>query len=136
MYCICPANFEILIFIWNVRLGILCNEFLVPSSSVRNLTTSTSQQNATTILVTWNVPVLNDLNGVLLNYSINYSGIEIDTVPRVIYLSNPNLTNQSITLTNLEEYTIYSINVSAYTKVGRSPDAVVTQRTNQDGELL
>ena len=136
MYCICPANFEILIFIWKVRLGILCNEFLVPSSSVRNLTTSTSQQNATSILVTWNVPVLNDLNGVLLNYSINYSGIEIDTVPRVIYLSNPNLTNQSITLTILEEYTTYSINVSAYTKVGRGPDAVVTQRTNQDGESI
>ena len=113
---------------------------LVPSSSVRNLTTSTTQQNATSILVTWNVPVLNDLNGVLLNYSINYSGIEIDTVPRVIYLSisnpTPNLTNQSITLTNLEEYTTYSINVSAYTKVGRGPDAIVIQRTNQDGESL
>ena len=114
---------------------------LVPSSSVRNLTTSTTQQNATSILVTWNVPVLNDLNGILLNYSINYSGIEIDTVPRVIYLSNPNPnhtnhTNQSITLTNLEEYTTYSINVSAYTKVGRSPDAIVTQRTNQDGEYI
>ena len=80
--------------------------------------------------------MLNDLNGVLLNYSINYSGIEIDTVPRVIYLSHPNLTNQSVILTNLEEYTTYSINVSAYTKVGRGPDAVVTQRTNQDGEFL
>ena len=80
--------------------------------------------------------MLNDLNGVLLNYSINYSGIEIDTVPRVIYLSNLTLTNQSIILTNLEEYTTYSINVSAYTKVGRGPDAVVSQRTNQDGELL
>ena len=110
--------------------------FLVPSSSVRNLTTSTTQQNATSILVTWNVPVLNDLNGVLLNYSINYSGIEIDTVPRVVYLSNPSITNQSITLTNLEEYTTYSINVSAYTKVGKGPDAIVTQRTNQDGEYI
>ena len=114
--------------------------FIAPSSSVRNLTTSTTQQNATSILVTWNVPVLNDLNGVLLIYSINYSGIEIDTVPRVIYLSIPNpipnLTTQSITLTNLEEYTTYSINVSAYTKVGRSPDAIVTQRTNQDGECI
>ena len=80
--------------------------------------------------------MLNDLNGVLLNYSIFYFGLEIDTVPRVIYLSNPNLTNQSVTLTNLEEYTTYSINVSVYTKVGRGPDAVVTQRTNQDGEYI
>ena len=107
---------------------------LVPSSSVRNLTTSTEGFNATSIFVSWEVPILNDLNGILVNYSINYSGIEIDTVPRVIYLSNPNLTNQSITLIDLEEYTTYSINVSAYTKVGKGPDAILTQRTNQDGE--
>ena len=78
--------------------------------------------------------MLNDLNGVLLNYSIFYLGLGIDSIPRVIYLSNPNLMNQSIFLTNLEEYTTYSIIVSPYTKVGRGPDAVVTQRTNQDGE--
>ena len=83
----------------------------------------------------WNVPILNDLNGVLLNYSINYSGIEIDTVPRVIYLSSPDFEEQLFTLTNLEEYTTYSINISVYTKVGRGPDAIVTQRTNQDGEF-
>ena len=86
--------------------------------------------------MTWSVPVLNDLNGVLLNYSINYSGIEIDTVPRVIYLSNPGFGDQSYTLTNLEEYTTYSINISTYTKVGKGLDAVVRQRTNQDGEFI
>ena len=84
----------------------------------------------------WSVPVLNDLNGVLLNYSINYSGIEIDTVPRVIYLSSPGFGDQSIILINLEEYTTYSINISAYTKVGKGPDALVRQRTNQDGEYF
>ena len=109
---------------------------LVPSSSVRNLTTSTTHLNGTSILVTWSVPLLNDLNGVLLNYSINYSGIEIDTVPRVIYLSNPGFADQSFILTNLEEYTTYSINISGYTKVGKSPDAIVKHRTSQDGELF
>ena len=116
------------------HIGMICQTLLVPSSSVRNLTTSTKGLNATSIFVNWEVPILNDLNGILVNYSINYSGIEIDTVPRVIYLSNPNLTNQSITLIDLEEYTTYSINVSAYTKVGKGPDAILTQRTNQDGE--
>ena len=82
----------------------------------------------------WSVPILNDLNGVLLNYSINYCGIEIDTVPRVIYLSNPGFGDQSTQLMDLEEYTTYSINISVYTKVGKGPDAIVTQRTNQDGE--
>ena len=110
--------------------------FPVPFSSVRNLTTSTKRLNGTSILVRWSVPVLNDLNGVLLNYSITYSGIEIDTVPRVIYLSNPGFGEQSLALTDLKEYTTYSINVSSYTKVGKGPDAIVRQRTNQDGKLL
>ena len=108
--------------------------FSVPSSPVRNLTTSTSQLNATSIFVRWSVPVLNDLNGVLLNYNIIYSGIEIDTDTRVIYLSNPGFGDQSITLTSLEEYTTYSIIISAYTQVGQGPDVIVKQRTNQDGE--
>ena len=80
------------------------------------------------------MPILNDLNGFLLNYSINYSGIEIDTVPRVIYLSSPGFGEQSFTLTDLEEYTTYSINISSYTKVGKGPDAMVKHRTNQDGK--
>ena len=84
----------------------------------------------------WSVPVLNDLNGVLLNYSFTYFGIEIDTVPRVIYFSNPGFGEQLFTLTNLEEYTTYSINISVYTKVGKGPDAIVSHRTNQDGEFL
>ena len=107
---------------------------LVPSSPVRNLTTSTEGLNATSIFVSWEVPIPNNLNGILVNYSISYFGIEIDTDLRVIYLPNPDLTNQSISLIDLEEYTTYSINVSAYTEVGRGPDAILTQRTNQDGE--
>ena len=81
------------------------------------------------------MPILNDLNGFLLNYSINYSGIEIDTVPRSIYLSNPGFGDQSYTLTNLEEYTTYFINISSYTKLGKGPDAIVRQRTNQDSKF-
>ena len=99
------------------------------------MTTSVTQLNATSIFVRWSVPILNDLNGILLNYSINYSGVEIDTAARVIYLYNPGFGDQFIILINLEEYTTYSINISVYTKVGKGPDAIVKQRTNQDGEF-
>ena len=68
----------------------LIPNLIVPSSPVRNLMTSTEGLNATSIFVSWEVPILNDLNGVLVNYSISYFGIEIDTDLRVIYLSNPN----------------------------------------------
>ena len=84
--------------------------------------------------MSWSVPILNDLNGVLLNYSVTYSGIEIDTTTRVIYLSNPGFGDQSIILTELQEYTTYSIVVAPFTIVGKGPDAIVTQRTNEDGE--
>ena len=106
---------------------------IVPSSPVRNLTTSTEGLNATSIFVSWEVPILNDLNGILVNYSISYFGIEIDTDLRVIYLSNPN-GNTTYTIIKLQEYTTYSISIAAYTEVGKGPDAVITQRTNQDGE--
>ena len=77
---------------------------------------------------------MDDLNGLLLSYSVTYFGIEIDTIPRVIYLTNPGFEDQSIILINLEEYTTYSINISSYTKVGKGPDVTIEQRTNQDGE--
>ena len=111
----------------------LIPNLIVPSSPVRNLTTSTEGLNATSIFVSWEVPILNDLNGVLVNYSISYFGIEIDTDLRVIYLSDPN-ENTTYTLIKLQEYTTYSISIAAYTEVGKGPDAVITQRTNQDGE--
>ena len=95
--------------------------------------TSTEGLNATSIFVSWEVPTLNDLNGVLVNYSISYFGIEIDTDLRVIYLSNPN-ENTTYTLVKLQEYTTYSISIAAYTEVGKGSDAVIIQRTNQDSE--
>ena len=87
--------------------------------------------------MTWRAPIANDQNGVLVNYSITYFGIEIDTDTRIIYIPNP-VGDQSFTLTNLQEYTTYSINVSSYTKVGKGPDAtdaIVRERTNQDSEF-
>ena len=111
----------------------LIPNLLVPSSPVRSLTTSTEGLNARSIFVSWVVPLPNDLNGILVNYSISYFGIEIDTDVRVIYLPNPN-DNETYTLINLQEYTTYSISIAAYTEVGVGPDAVITQRTNQDGE--
>ena len=111
----------------------LIPNIIVPSSPVRNLITSTEGLNATSIFVSWEVPIPNNLNGILVNYSISYFGIEIDTDLRVIYLPYPN-ENETYTLINLQEYTTYSISIAAYTEVGKGPDADITQRTNQDGE--
>ena len=83
--------------------------------------------------MSWSVPILNDINGVLTHYTVTYFGEEIDTTVRIIQVNTSSHEDMNLTLTNLEEYAIYSVNVSVYTKVGRGPDVLVYQRTLQDG---
>ena len=104
---------------------------LVPSSAVRNV--STTSPTSTSIHVSWSVPIPNDLNGDLTHYTVTYYGEEIDTHVRIIQLNTSSLGDMNVTLTDLEEYTIYSINISVYTKVGRGPDYLTYQRTIEDG---
>ena len=107
--------------------------FLVPSSTVRNV--STSSPTSTSIYVSWSVPIPNDLNGDLTHYTVTYYGEEIDTAVRIVQLNTSSLGDMNTTLADLEEYTIYSVNISVYTKVGRGPDFVTYQRTIEDGRF-
>ena len=110
---------------------ILC---IVPSSAVREV--MTSSPTSTSILVSWRVPISDNLNGDLTHYTVTYHGEEIDTEVRIIRLNTSSHNDMNLTLTNLEEFTIYSINISVYTVIGRGPDYVVSQRTIQDGEFF
>ena len=83
--------------------------------------------------MSWSVPIPNDLNGDLTHYTVTYYGEEIDTHVRIVQLDTSSLGDMNVTLTDLEEYTIYSINISVYTKVGRGPDYLTYQRTIEDG---
>ena len=106
---------------------------LVPSSAVRNV--STTSPTSTSIFVSWSVPIPNDLNGDLTHYTVTYYGEEIDTAVRIVQLNTSSLGDMNVTLTDLEEYTIYSVNISVYTKVGRGPDYITYQRTIEDGRF-
>ena len=106
---------------------------LVPSSAVRNV--STTSPTSTSIFVSWSVPIPNDLNGDLTHYTVTYYGEEIDTAVRIVQLNTSSLGDMNVTLTDLEEYTIYSVNISVYTKVGRGPDFMTYQRTIEDGRF-
>ena len=97
---------------------------------------STTSPTSTSIYVSWSVPIPDDINGVLTHYTVTYYGEEIDTTVRIIQVNTSSHEDMNLTLTNLEEYTIYSVNVSVYTKVGRGPDVLVYQRTLQDGEYF
>ena len=95
----------------------------------------TSSPTSTSIFVSWCVPIPDNLNGDLTHYTVTYHGEEIDTEIRIIRLNTSSHNDMNLTLTNLEEFTIYSINISVYTVIGRGPDYVVSQRTIQDGEF-
>ena len=95
---------------------------------------STTSPTSTSIYVSWSVPIPDDINGVLTHYTVTYYGEEIDTTVRIIQVNTSSHEDMNLTLTDLEEYTIYSVNVSVYTKVGRGPDVLAYQRTLQDGE--
>ena len=85
--------------------------------------------------MSWSVPIPNDLNGDLTHYTVTYFGEEIDTHVRIVRLNTSSLGDMNATLSDLEEYTIYSINISVYTKVGRGPDYLAYQRTIEDGRF-
>ena len=86
--------------------------------------------------MSWSVPIPDDINGVLTHYTVTYYGEEIDTTVRIIQVNTSSHEDMNLTLTDLEEYTMYSVNVSVYTKVGRGPDVLVYQRTLQDGLFI
>ena len=70
------------------------------------------------------------MNGILLGYRVTYSKHgEIDTRKQNVSA----MLNFTI-LSGLEKFTVYHVNMSAFTRVGNGPEANVTASTDQDGE--
>ena len=109
---------------------------LVPSAAPNNIVTSVV--NSTAILLTWDAPDLTDRNGILLFYTLNYFGVELDEVVRVVNhtIVGPNDSDQSYVFTELQEYTVYEFRVAAHTSIGEGVSESVSARTFQSGEEL
>ena len=89
-----------------------------------------------TMSLSWSPPLIQDVNGVIDNYTIRYYiteqlGVdEVDDTVNTMVVSST-----TATLTGLGNYTIYNISVSAVT-VGEGPSTSLSQRTAQNGMML
>ena len=99
-----PAGFQYLYYPWLIT---------VPSSApgmLRAVTVSSSSA-----VLTWEAPPPEDLNGHLIGYSINMT--KIRTGERLELFSN----FTSLTVSNLQSYTVYTCISAAVTNAGRGP---------------
>lgn len=82
------------------------------------------------ISLTWQLPLLEDRNGVILGYVVRITSVSGRTETREI-----TTTNTSITITTLIPYTVYECVVAAYTRVGTGPSSnIVLARTEPTSE--
>ena len=93
-----------------------------------------TNQSATSILVTWDpVPAI-DRNGIITSYDVEYTQNMFPSAPTV---QNVTVNDTMATLTDLQEYVVYSIRVRASTSVGVGPYSDnVTERTQEAGMFL
>ena len=88
---------------------------------------------STSIRVTWSAISQSDVNGVLVGYEISYWEAAIVTeYPRVRTVTH--ITYEYV-MSNLQHFTVYSVQVRAYTMAGKGPkSAIVNVSSDEDGE--
>ena len=89
--------------------------------------------NSTSLRASWSPPPTAERNGILTSYSLTViaANQELDTTERNLEVSAES--SLSVELSGLDEYTLYSIVLSAATSVGSGPETVVTARTDESG---
>ena len=78
--------------------------------------------------IQWNPPPVEDQNGIILSYTISYN-VSADQ-PNELF----NVSNTSVIITGLEEFTYYNVSVGAATVNGTGPFTSVVERTDSDGK--
>ena len=93
--------------------------YAAPATAPQNLSASAADANSLT--VSWSDP--DTPYGVIISYTVTYniSGGSTSFVTE----------SQSVTLENLDEYTVYAIYVAASTRIGTGPSTQVYGRTDQ-----
>ena len=91
-----------------------------------------TSMSSTTIQVSWDpVPEIHQ-NGIITGYDVTYYNQSTFRQPVTVSVSAD---EDSVTLTRLEEYVVYSIRVRAYTSIGAGPYSPLHNiRTLEDGK--
>ena len=90
-------------------------------------TVATSETTASTILITWEAPVIP--NGILLSYTVSYN-LTSENVTLNVNASS----STQLTITGLDAYTYYECRITAETKAGSGPAISVIIRTAESSE--
>ena len=99
--------------------------FSVPSAAPPNVTAQNTS--STSILLEWDLMPEDDRNGILLGYVVYYNrttGTETSFVHRS--------TERSVEITNLERYTIYQFEMTAFTSIGQGNRSTVIYCTTDE----
>ena len=90
----------------------------------------------TIVNVSWDLPTIYYLNGIITNFTLTYAGVERDTTLRTIIVPVVNGTDYVLpALTRLEENTNYVVTVRASTVVGIGPVTTLSVLTPQNREF-
>ena len=81
---------------------------------------------STSLYITWNEPPFSDQNGIIRTYRVSYVVLSSSE-----FNDTMTTTNENITLSDLEIYTLYLIRVSAVT-VAEGPFDSIVVRTDSD----
>ena len=118
----------------NISNECCCCCCLVPSDIPTSFSANAISPNI--INTTWEPPTAYHLGGVIISYTLTYTGRERDSSLKIKILI---VLNGSIyitpSLTDLQEDTHYLISVRANTSVGAGPWTNLTVHTPEDGEL-
>ncbi len=107
-------------------LYLLCF-FLVPTLPPASVTASNTS--STSLLVEWERIPESSRHGVILGYVINYTDLIFNTT---LQTSKNNWGTLDITLTALDKFRYYRIDIAGFTKQGLGPYTSTTQITDED----
>ena len=89
--------------------------------------------NSTSVLANWQLPPGISQNGVILGFTLYYRINGTSDQANTVTVHDGTVLSK--TITGMEKYTKYDIQVSAFTYAGEGPkSSAVTERTSQDGK--
>ena len=108
--------------------------FSAPASAPTDVVATV--MSSTEIMVTWDIVLPIDQNGVITMYEVLYQPQETFNGSIGDLTVNVSAPEMSVALMNLQEYVNYTISVRAYTSVGEGPySEAIIELTNEDGNF-
>ena len=101
----------------------------VPSGAPQSFTAEST--GVTTISLSWQLPLPEDRNGVIIGYTVSLSSVSSAETRRLT------TTDTNLTVTSLSPYTTYECIVAAFTNIGEGPpSSIILVQTEETSRFL